>query len=242
MRTGLLKPAFGTRLDPAHPLSMGLAGCWLLNDGGNYSGMKSVTDSSPNKNHGTLTGFTYPSTTMGPKPGRMGPGVLNASGTYVNVPHSPSLSITDKISIMCWFTMYANNSNSGLLYKGGLVADQGVYAFGFFQGVANKMSFRLNSLAFGMNSGTTLPLNQLICAVAVYDRLNGYIYINGKQDTKSTSYTTAISTNTNMVVLGAYYQSPFAFVGQMETSMVWNRALRPEEVRSLYASPFQMFK
>jgi hypothetical protein len=60
------KPRLGARLDMQHPLSRGLVGCWLFNEGG---GSK-LWDISGNANHGTLTNMDpssdWGANTLGP--------------------------------------------------------------------------------------------------------------------------------------------------------------------------------
>ena len=52
MADSIIKPVLGTRLDSRHPLSQGLVGCWLFNEGAGTS----VADLSGNNKYGTLIG------------------------------------------------------------------------------------------------------------------------------------------------------------------------------------------
>ena len=54
------KPPLGIQIDWSNPITKGLVGCWLFNEG---SGDK-VYDLSGNGNTGTLTGMAFPSTTI----------------------------------------------------------------------------------------------------------------------------------------------------------------------------------
>src|SRR5262249_38395132 len=63
---------------------------------------------------------------------------FNFSGsTYVSVPSAPNINFSSSFTISTWVNLSANNFNNGLVYKGDLSGNQGVYSLGFFTGGSN---------------------------------------------------------------------------------------------------------
>lgn len=93
---GLTKPLPGAQINPAHPLSRGLVGCWLFNEG---SGSR-ANDISGNGNHGTLTNMSPNAQNSGWGGSKFGGG-LCFDGTGDQVQTTAAVT-TRNLSVVGW--------------------------------------------------------------------------------------------------------------------------------------------
>lgn len=94
------KPPMGWPLNRGHPLTRGLVGCWLFNEGGGNR----IYDLSGYNNTGTLTNMAFPPTTAsGWNPGERGPTlVFDGSNDYgfVRIPSWTQLTIVARCNLL----------------------------------------------------------------------------------------------------------------------------------------------
>jgi len=213
------------RLNPNHPLSIGLVGLWLFNETG---GLKAY-DLSGKHNDGTLiSGPTW-------KPGKFGQSLsFNGTSSYVNVPHSSSLNLPNKVTFAAWvyptsFTDYdtvvAKDYGTGFWF--GLYITTGTIQL-WIGGAANQ-------------SDGAVQLNKWSHIAATWDGTTINYYINGVYDSSDTN-SNAATTNTLNMYIGADRKSsadPFYwFPGLIDGVRIYNRVLLASEIRWLYQDPF----
>jgi hypothetical protein len=218
---GSVKPLLGTPLDRSHPLSKGLVGCWLMNEG---SGTK-VSDMSGNKAIGSISLAKW-------KPGRFG-NCLNfnaGSIAVVNMGSNPVYDLTTNFTYVALINNVNWGNTSPIIMKGGWRT-----FLGFNTG---KLSVCTNNTTF-TNGNTVLNINQTYLATWTHTSSIDKLYLNDFLDT--TSFDKADPTNlagTNLIFgsSGSYRAG-----GDIEAVWIYNRALSSSEVQQLYIDPFQMF-
>lgn len=235
MNYGMTKPPLGSVIDWSHPLSKGIVGCWLFNEG---QGDK-VNDISGNKNHGTLTNFSHPATTTsGWNPGRFGKTLkFDGSNDYIYAGSNVILYQPAYYTISCWANKYANSSWNGLVE----------FDFGYgnkpsgLTGANNeqRVCFRNADVNEVWTPANSILYNKLYHIVGVWsvNYSNAKIYINGISQNISGSGVGP------MAFAGNKFGSAYAnFNGTLENVLLYNRALSPQEVQQLYISPFCFIK
>ncbi|TAL48239.1 LamG domain-containing protein, partial [archaeon] len=224
--------------EKGNSLETGLVGYWKF---GEVSGT-TTNDSSGNANSGTLgnaTGGAQPTwiTNSSCKFGSC----LNFDGIYsfVNISNSPSLSVTDALTISAWIrTNDAVNSNTErIVQKGG-----GTSMYDFFIQETNKLRtiLTLDTGQANIFGNTALSANTWYHVVTTFSNATGLlkIYINGIEDV-STTVSGKITTNTNPLIIGAFRGLPTdlqKFNGIIDDVRIYNRALSADEIKRLYQS------
>lgn len=220
------KPPLGSTIDWSHPLSKGLVGCWLMNEGG---GLR-LNDISGKINTGVFT--NPPIWTVG-KTGKC----LNFNGTsnYITLPDVESLQMgTKNFTFEAW--VYPTNFGSWSSFIG---AEAQGASFGCANGVLKVT--KVDSVD-APDSGVTLPLNKWShCAVTFNNILttsNLKYYYNGNLVATvdfNVDFTAGRASNLLGLRLagGLHY-----FYGKMDIVRIWNRALSPQEIRTLYQDPY----
>ncbi|MFA5126133.1 MAG: LamG domain-containing protein [archaeon] len=204
-----------------------LSGLWHLNESGS-----SFADSSGNGN--TASCSSCPSVTSGLWDSNAR---SFSGGIYIDANNQSPLDATNKLTISAWIKMSSSNSNNGIVFKGPLSSSQGVYSLGFFNGSSSNLMLRLNgSTSEGsgqLTSPNVLPVGSWVHVVATYDGASMKLYVNGLLDANN-SYSTAISTNTDTLKIGCYYNTSYCFLGSIDEVAVWKQALSYSEVQALY--------
>jgi len=235
---GNTKPPLGTQINWQHPLSKGIVGCWLMNEG---MGDK-VNDLSGNKNTGTLMNFSHPSTpTSGWNPGKFGKSLaFDGSNDYISLPncYGKYISNNNFHSVSLWVMIKNLNqipvfwATTGMKGEIIMIMDATHFYWGYS---AYGYGFRVYSGTF---------LNNYWYHIGVVKNGSGNVgdaYING---IKLTSYTSQlispITVNPLDIVLG-YYSLNRNLNGMLDFPIIYNRALSSQEVLQLYKEPFCMF-
>ncbi len=181
-------------------------------------------------NNGTLQGGTAYT-----------PGVVNqafsfdgTSGTVV-VPDSPSLRLTDQITIEAWIRPLTTNGDRGIVSK--VSASTG--SFGYQFGLSgNALVGQFNSPGLNWPSSSILtpaPLQPGVwCHVAwTYDQSIMRLYFNGQLIAASAIGPHAIATSASELrISGA--DSHVYFNGQIDEPGIYNRALSGAEIVAIY--------
>jgi len=223
----ILKPPRGTQLNLTHPLSRGLVGCWLMNEGCGGT----IFDSSRNGNTGTLaTGTAAPTWVPGPR----GTCLSFDGGDYINC-GSPILC--SPITFVVWI-------NPSIITGNYISIAYGPDASSYIQVWNYYIRFSINNSLL-----TTYPItaaNVRYSVIGTYDKSLGSsnmkLYVDGILRDKKDS-TTEI--NTGSLTIGAYKYSGsyiFGFNGLIDTLLIYNRALSAAEIAQLYQKPFCMFE
>ena len=193
-----------------------------------------ATDSSNHQNHGTLhkTNWTE---------GKYGKAIelSGKPGGWVEVPDSPSLDITDEITLMAWvhptqFTQewlriivktWAGDTAPWMVY--GLYQQGGSNGkVGFIVSVNGGREARC-----GNGPSPQLPLNTWTHLAATYDGTRMKLYYNGELKVE-TSATGKIDTNNVPLSIGKNSEGNREhYAGLIDEVAIWNTALDASEIR-----------
>ena len=225
------KPPLGVGLDWSNPLNKDLVMHLAMNEG---HGDK-VQDLSMNGNHGTLGGFSFPSTPVsGWNPGRTGVGLkFDGTDDYIDCGNNTSLAITDEITISMWIH---RDTDSGtyerLLFKNG-VADYYVQISD-----TDKFIFRIGGLD-AVSSLIDIKIGEWVLATAKYDGAFSKIFLDGVFD-NSVSNAGAIPTSAGNLEIGRF--GSYKFNGSIDQVRIYSRALTAKEVQDYYTNPWQVYQ
>ena len=239
---GNTKPPKGALINWAHPLSRGLVGCWLMNEG---MGDK-IYDLSGNKNTGTLINMAHPSTTVsGWNPGKFGHTLnLDGGNDYVECP-SPtvSLNITKNITLTAWIK--TTSSTDGLTVTGRGLTGTFDHTWQHYIGLGYNTFFYANLYAMAAADGIagTVLINdgKWHHVVAQFNGTAISVYTDGKYDNSKAKTTTPTSNNNLKVRIGNLPGYTDYFNGSIEDVCIYNRALSAAEILQLYKEPFCIF-
>ena len=189
----------------------------------------STSDISGSGNNGTLSGATLGT-------GRTGQGLrLTASNQRMVVPDSPSLDITEQITLAAWIqpstrsTQYvikkaAQNATDG--YE--LALSNAGKVFVRFNQDSSGDAYRVDSTSNYPSDGSTW-----IHVAATYDGTTIRLYVNGQlQASKAATFT--IGTNDLGLGIGAQADGVGAMRGTIDDALVADRAFSAAEILALY--------
>jgi len=241
------KPLLGTLLDRTHPLSAGLIGAWLFNEGAGTTAM----DSSGNGWHGVFAGTSLP-TWSRDQYGNSAVYIPWSSPVYSSIQLPPGLGAMltgcPGASLVASCLQDSSAGERGIV---GITVSAGAtrkLAMGYLttamyaggQPTASGDSFRyLNSVLLG-----GIAWQQLAGVVRIYNDTIA-LYCNGvvindnppSSGWTSTAFSADVGTSHSIG-----YASSAKFQGIISYVYVYNRILGPEEVRALYLAPYQMFR
>lgn len=208
-------------------LNAGLVGHWRMNEGsGNV-----MIDNSAYGNHAQLastTGLTWES-------GKEGLAVRlpNAKNVFGEVPHNPSVNITDAITITAWIKP-EDNSTKRILTK----TNPDGFEFGIFN--TQQIEFRINR----SSSGTAYRLlskktysydgNTWTHVAVTFDGSKSTMYINGIEDNSANYTALKIKPNTSPLQIGAR-ESIDRWLGALDEVRLYNRALSGSEILEIFS-------
>lgn len=224
------KPLFPAILDNTHPLSQGLGGYWLFNEGAGLTAF----DVSGKKKHGTLTnGPTWTA-------GKFGKAInFDGSNDYVSTGASTPYQGTN-ISISLWArnTSTSNNSlfgaaadssasriNAHLPYSGVVYWDFGrITSGGRLSKIAPTLTDGWHHWVFWASGGNSMK-----------------IYLDGAEWATQASGDSAGYTGSSTFSIGSFLPSSLYFNGRIDNVRIYNRALSESDVKQLYTDPFAGF-
>lgn len=161
-------------------------------------------------------------------------------GTLCTIPNTSSLTFSGSFTVSCWIYPTSDPPPAGaiFLHKGlALYNYRFVYNGGTY-GTKYTIMFGggINNGANEIVSTDTFTLNNWYNVVAVYNSSSGKkLYVNGISRANS-SVTGTVTTNTGALYLGRYSNDAISynFFGKFDEIGLWNRALSPAEVTTLY--------
>lgn len=191
-----------------------------------YSFGEGAYDSSGNNNHGTLYGNAKSAT------GKIGQAAsFDGVDDSVQVPHSSSLDITNKITLAAW--IYPKDKTDGKIIAKDDPADWGCYVL---QIQDEKLSLQLDINGWVKTETSALSINQWSHVVGTYDGSHLRIYVNDQL--KNSYYKTGVikSRNINLGIGSRANDvgTQFDFNGLIDEARIYNRALSSTEVQDLY--------
>lgn len=248
------KPPLGAKINFAHPLSKGIVGCWLMNEGGGDK----VMDLSGNANHGTLTGMSFPPTaTSGWNPGKFGRCLaFDGNNDYIatSIPLASYFniaSIKEPKTISFWVNPFSIAIASTIIAKQA-VGGGGWAIFlqtngciqGFFKNTVSAQTTVIGNIVLSVNTWY-----HVCVAIDAINLLapNAKIYVKGVRNTETRANSGTYSDGLwNQLTFGARVSSvggsPASFLnGLVSHIQFFNRELSAKEVLQLYKEPFCMF-
>lgn len=227
------KPLIGTQINWGHPLSKGLVGCWLMNEGAGDR----IYDLSLNGNDGEI-GVQFPKWISG---------LTGSALDFDGVSDSISLPSSNVVfpdnnnwTTDVWFNIQSNTGN-GRIFAAHYSAVAGS-AIGHLSGNDDyRFYFRDgdNNVTISVIK-TGLGLNTWNFGVATYNGSVLKVYVNGALEFIKTDDFKGYGSFP--AEFGAFDGDQFEFPGLIDSSRIWNRALSPQEVSELYLNPYGMFE
>jgi len=223
------KPPLGTLLNLAHPLSKGLVGLWLMNEG---SGNK-IYDLSNNGINGLL------GTTVVPQGGDIYFPATQVTN-YIDL-GSTLAQLTKDWTISIWFKRNAISASAHALWSRWV--DSGSQRQIYLYLVAsNKLQVDIPYVEAVMTGNYVFSNTETWYHAAVIREGSSWkIYANGFLDNSATS-ATAQEESTNVYLGRSSAGTGAAFPGFMRHVSAYNRALSAQEVQQLYINPYAMFE
>lgn len=232
---GIFAPPLGTPLNRNHPLSRGIVGAWLLNEGG---GLKAF-DSSYNHNHGTLTNGVFGKKQLGSC--FLG---VNLSSTGVVMGTTTNLDIPGDITLSAW--IQPNNINAGTRQivcnsnAGGSLIQWNLEV----NRTAGKVTMLYNKIGVAVTSASSLVAQVWQHIVGTRKGATGAwtysVYINGRLDATATTANNPDAHQIDSIGCGGNVNFQW-FGGNINNVIIYNRCLTQEEVKQLYIQPYCMY-
>ncbi|MDT7603227.1 MAG: hypothetical protein QOF61_1224, partial [Acidobacteriota bacterium] len=181
-------------------------------------------------NNGTLqNGATF-------APGKVGQAFsFDGVDDLVGVPNSPTLNLTQALTIDAWVNPSAANQNGGIVEKtvGGGVNTQYLV---FLEG--GRAFFRLIKVP-GVDhrtipSDTPIPINAWTHIAATWDGATMKLFINGVQQAQTLAVSPPINSGAGPTFIGRLGSSVYPFAGLIDEVEIFNRALSAQEILALY--------
>jgi hypothetical protein len=222
------KPPLGSTVNWSHPLAKGAVGIFLMNEGGGNLSVNLANFKSSLLRVNSQVPSRY---------GNSWKLIGGSSGDCI-VKNGGSLCFkSPQYTIVSFFRQDNNGGNEGAIYNediGGGTTQRfridGTYHLDV--GFANSIT----------SNGTLTPGNYYQCAVTcIQNTTNGVkLYINGKLDKQANSGSPVSSVDLSR--LFQYGQGAYSPYGLWIYTYIWNRALSPSEIQSLYVAPYQMIQ
>ena len=227
---GQVKPPRGSQLELGHPLTRGLVGYWLMNEG---SGNK-VSDLSGNGNTGTFYTVSLPTWTLG----ETGSAVQFESTDYIGIGDLTSLFSTEATLVMKLkldLDPPFDSSRTGYAY---LESAANKSHYPFTNGLLYIATFHTDRLIVGFdNSGFDKTQWHQLAITTKPGAGNYKLYQNDNLVTTGTgpaNVTVAAASKLGEVTTNWLN-------GLIEYAFVYNRALTASEIAQLHREPFAMF-
>jgi hypothetical protein len=241
------KPPLGSQINWGHPLSRGLVGCFLFNEGGgnlvrNSAIEKPYPSVHLSNNNGTIVGADWVGT-------QKGIGLyFNGSSDYIT--HNDVFDVgTFDFSYSCWFRAGWTAANEFRAMMGKTAATG---ATGRYYLIFNATKIEVQALN-GLITIAEAPYldGRWHHAIVTIDRdANALLYIDTiLKGTADVSAVNGVNYDTTFHFgIGAYTDAAGTsftqgwFNGNINNVLIWRRALSPSEIQQLYVEPYCFIK
>lgn len=236
----MLKPPLGSQLILGHPLTRGLAGYWLMNEGGGNI----VADLSGNIGEGEMGGnslFTARENGIAYEGTASGDGILLPTG------YDPLAGLSS-FSVVIYIRPSTVTVDGGIFYSDTHALNRPIVSWFDTAGVKpiGVIVTTTGGTTGAIYSSSGVTINNWYSIVLTYSGTSVRLYINGIEDTGG-AFPAAL-TGTLIPASGRHCianQNTLAskgLVGFVDHTALYNRALSANEIASLYADPYQMFR
>ncbi|MCU0913730.1 MAG: hypothetical protein MUC88_04095 [Planctomycetes bacterium] len=209
---------------------IGQLGWWAFDEGAGTT----AKDGSPNGNNGTLmNGAAWAD-------GKFGKAIKlngNAGGSYVEIPHNPSLCVTNEVTVSLWVNPERTDGPNASGYSGLIAKGSPPRSYNLYIRAAGTLHFSTGPAgAFtGSSSTGTIPLNQWThIAVKVEGSIHKY-FINGEPS--GTGPATVVLpglADTAPVRIGRTAETNREFKGMIDEVRLYDVALTDAQIKDLY--------
>ena len=225
------KPPLGSQINWGHPLSKGLVGCWLMNEGrGNK--INEIVKGKPATNVGGtwIAGLNYQQLKFG-----------TLSGKYVNCGNVGEFSGNQTIFIM--FNWDGSSNGTHRLINRPISDSTGSdssYSVVLYSGTTLKFDVETSSIGTYKSASTAISAgyHKLFCINNMQGTVD--IILNNKRTVGDSwsggSRRTDNTFNTYFSRWNSTYEQNW--VNSISYVCMWNRILSPSEIRQLYAEPY----
>ena len=216
------KPPYGSKLDPTHPLSQGLVGCWLLNEGGGNviydlaQGIKGTFRNSPKwKNEDIL--FT------------------SDNSDYISMARNPMGSGNNDFTL---FAVAIPNSNPSSYF--GVVTIGGLHNLAYL-GQAGNSNWGCGFWGSNHRGNIPLIIGKTTSIATTYKAGLSIqeLYVDGIFDSFFNESGSVLPSDSGFI--GTITEDQYFFNGYIKLSYIYNRALSPIEIAWLHHEPYVMF-
>lgn len=236
-----IKPPLGTQLDKGNRLTKSLVGAWYNQEAAPAIG--TLYDISGNGNYGTLVGDTHS------VPGPDGPALdFDGDEDYVDVANSPELFGMSQLTLI----LLARYTGVESVIEHNLIDawDPGnqCYLLRFDDAATdNEIQFFTRNAISGQVGGgfanTDMSDQQWHHIAAVYDGVNNCVYFDGVLSPTSLPQTgTLYAASTILRIGGQQALANDWWTGQIDSVLIYNRALSASEIEELYQDRNILFK
>lgn len=211
-----------------HPLSKGLIGYWLMNEGSGTT----VADLSGNHNQGTVIGPTWTA-------GKYGPTLLFAAASNNRVGFTNEIIGAGDCSIVALINPASIGETTGRILDNGKAI--------FFCAPTNSLSFTSNgatTLAYSANNAVPYGVwsHVVVTRKALEASSEANFYVNGRLSGTANQNSGLPVAGTVGLKIGTNSALTRDYDGKIEFVYIYNRVLTVSEVADLYCDPFVMFK
>ena len=228
------KPMPGEMIDWGHPLSKGLVGCWLFNEG---TGNK-IFDLSGNENRGTFQNDPIWSA------GISGSCIeFDGINDYITVPDDASYDGHTKLTLASW--VKTTETSAYIFWKG----HSSPYDFQYALDISNSKARMVAYTSVGnvhFNASGTSNINDdawHFLVGTVEANKEAKIYVDGILDGyDSTSYSSWNYEGARDLHIGRRDGVTNYLDGLIDSPMIWKRVLTASEIALLSREPFCMFE
>jgi hypothetical protein len=236
-----VKPPLGATLDPEHPLSRGLVGCWLFNEGmGNR--ISDLTNPNLSAVKAGSGSFSWEGDAFRTLPDETGSLAPPGSGPYFNFGNQQRHRGLTQKTIAVAVCNLQEDSWRWILTKGHSFTPGG-WALGYHYAVKSwAHSIRNSEGNDRYNYFGPAPIGEWTHVVVTYDAAlpsgNMRGYVNGKYSKSYSCPSVVLNPSSALMAFADEGSYPRPFNGLVKYIRFYNRALTDDEIAWLYAEPY----
>jgi len=233
MTSHISKPLPGSLINPLHPISRGIKGLWLFNEGAGTT----ANDISGNRNHGSLANMASNSQGTGWAGTKFGGGLaFDDINDYVDCGNDKSLDISTSGSISA--LIYPTNVINFCTIVGKMGADD-LHSSIYFYVAGGNVYLRVYDVAGGwITVVTPIVADVWQHVVGTYDGEYLRIYLDGELKHTDDPTPTINTTASPLHIGGNTRWASELFEGTIDHVIYWTRDISAFDVKQLYHDPY----